>query len=122
MSDPDVPLVDDDPVIAIDDPLLVAFALQHDLRERFLHALEEIVATGQQLDANPEFTPRDLALSYNKIIEIATKATDEGFIKLWEDEGRPLPWLDERLGSEPEKLRQAVMRMAGLDTDGPIIT
>lgn len=103
------------PVIAIDDPLLEEFALQHDLRERFFHALEQIQDILRKLDENPEVSGRDVVLASVAVGEIVDEAISPEALRAWGEQGRPLPWLDERLGDGPERLRRAVLLMAGIE-------
>ena len=77
------------------DPLLPEFVLQHDFRERFFHALEEIV---EVLDADDMTSEQRLV----KIGILARGALDHESIKVWLDANRPMPWLDERVGATVE--------------------
>lgn len=90
------------------DPLLSGFALQHDLRERFLHALEEILAVRVE--------GRHYRSALDKCREIARDALSEESILLWHQANRPLPWLDEQIGDRAESLRSQVTSAIGLDS------
>lgn len=112
MSDtPEVPSV----VIAADDPLLTAFTMQHDLRERFLHALEQVQAVLRSFDPEIAADAETMSAALTNIEEIVDEALDQQAIQGWMDNGRPLPWLDERLGEGPERVRDAVLKMIGLE-------
>jgi hypothetical protein len=83
------------------DPLLPAFALQHDFRERFFHALQEI----EEVIASDAPDADRLA----RVGEIASEALDHQSIKAWLEANRPLPWIDEVLGDESRQLTQRVL-------------
>lgn len=87
-------------IIGADDTALLGFTDQFELRERFLHALELIVAVDM---ADP--------LSAEKMQSIARDAIDSTSLREWTANGRPLPWLDERLGDSVESAQRAVMEM-----------
>lgn len=89
-------------------PLLPAFTIQHDFRERFFHALQTIL---QKIDSG-DGSAEDLL---DTVRTIAFEALDHGSIQLWMDSGRPLPWLDEVLGEENDRLRTEVLKALGLD-------
>lgn len=63
------------------------FATEFDLRERFHHALEQIIAVTVSGRAYKDA----LALAQ----EIAREALDPDTIQAWSEAGRPLPWLDD---------------------------
>lgn len=90
----------DDAIDALD-PLLPEFVLQHDFRERFFHALEQIV---EVLDGGDD--EHKLA----RISAIAREALDHESIRLWMDANRPMPWLDDRLGEEAKALTELVIK------------
>lgn len=81
--------------IDIFDPLLPAFAFQHDLRERFLEALEDI--------ASMKVADRHYKAAFERCVEIAKQATDEQLIADWDDAGRPLR-MDSEIGEEAIKV------------------
>lgn len=81
--------------IDIFDPLLPAFAFQHDLRERFLEALEEI--------ASMSVEGRQYKVAFERCIEIAKRAIDEELIAEWDDAGRPLR-MDSEIAEEAARV------------------
>jgi hypothetical protein len=83
--------------IDVENPMLPAFAMQHDLRERYLHALEEII------DCLSHAGTAEEALTIAKV------AVDPKLIEAWSREGRPLPWLDEIFGEDPDELTRQVL-------------
>lgn len=93
-----------DALSIIANPLLPGYALQHDLRERFLHALVEII--------NVEPEPRAYRAAFLKCQEIARGAVDVDSITEWVANGRPLPWLDEVLGEAAKELTDAVVALS----------
>jgi hypothetical protein len=99
-----------EPLIVVDplDPLLEHFALQHDLRARFAHALEEIVAV---IDAEPT---ESVLSRLTKAHDIATEAISDEAIEEWMKRQRPLPWLDEVINPLADQVRREVMEMLGL--------
>lgn len=97
-----------EPMIDPMDPLLSAFTWQHDLRERFLRALEQIIAVDQ--------TSSDAAAQCRHIAE---EAIDDDKIREWDEAKRPIPWLDEVVGEQAEKLRQGVIEQLQLTPDQP---
>ncbi len=87
-------------VIDASDPLLGAFALQHDIRERFLVALE-IIATYK-----PE--GRRYKDAFLLVQEVAKEAMDPEKMEKWIDAGRPLPTIDNSLGDVPRSFTKSV--------------
>lgn len=69
----------DIPVIDASDPLLFQFALQHDLRERFLAA----ITSALESFGDPE-----------RCRAILEEAIDDAAIEAWIHDGRPLPSID----------------------------
>lgn len=92
-----------DDVLDAFDPLLPEFVLQHDFRERFFHALEEIV---EVLDADDMTSEQRLV----KIGILARGALDHESIKVWLDANRPMPWLDERVGDQAREITEFVLK------------
>lgn len=84
------------------DPLLPMFALQHDFRERFFHALQEIERTLGSDDL-------DRGEKLDRVGEITFEALDHESIKAWLEQNRPMPWLDEVLDAQVEDLNQRVL-------------
>ena len=85
------------------DPILEHFAFQHDFRERYLHALEEICQV-------------DMAQGNAHVLmrTIATDAIDPEKLAEWQSAGRPLPWLDEKINPVAERVRREVLAMLGI--------
>lgn len=98
-------IVDEPVVVNAEDPLLVAFALQHDFRERFLNALQEIMAV--------EVQGRSYKTAWEAVRKIAAEAMDEDSIMAWMDSGRPLPGLDAEFGEVPRQLTDEVNQVLG---------
>lgn len=111
-------------VIDPTDPIMAHFAIQHDLRERFHHALTEIIdavsawSRSETSDDPDVEIARSLAL-IEQMTTIATEAVAPDRIREWFEDDRPLPWLDEQLGSLPDDLSRVVAKMIGLE-DGNI--
>lgn len=81
-------------------PLLPVYAFQHDLRERYMNALEEIVAA--------EVDGRSYKAAFEKVKAIASEAISVESIEKWVEQGRPLPKLDSVLGDFPQRLTTEV--------------
>ncbi len=81
-------------------PLLPLYALQHDLRERYLNALEAI--------ASVEVDGRSYKAAFERMRSIAIEAVDTDAIMEWMEAGRPLPELDTALGDFPQRLTTEV--------------
>lgn len=101
MTDTPPPTVE--PAIDPTDPLVEHFAFQHDFRERYQHALEEICKV-------------DMAQGNAHVLmrTIATDALDVDKIREWQAEGRPLPWIDETINPLAERIRDEVLNMLGI--------
>lgn len=98
------PWIVTDPVtVSVDDPLLLPFSLQHDFRERFFNALQEIVAL--------KVEGRSYKAAFEKALAIATEALDEDSIMAWMDAGRPLPGIDAEFGEVPRHLNDEVSKV-----------
>lgn len=83
-----------------EDPLLEHFALQHDYRERYQHALEEILALDM---GDPQV--------HIKMRQVAEDALDATKIAEWLAANRPLPWIDDSLNPVAAKIREEVLAM-----------
>jgi hypothetical protein len=90
------------------DPLLEHFALQFDLRERFVHALEQIL----KIDLAAVACTHDDAAE--QMVAIAKEAIDDATIAEWVKNKRPMPWLDDAVNPLAEQVRREVMEMLGL--------
>jgi|JI10StandDraft_1071094.scaffolds.fasta_scaffold14615_19 hypothetical protein len=94
----------DDPIVFDPtDPVLEHFAIQFDFRERYLHALEMILAVDMAA-----------ADAHVQMRLIATEALDRESVQKWIDLDRPLPWLDEQVGPAARQARDAVLAMLGV--------
>lgn len=89
--------------IQIDDPLLIHFTIQHDLRARFQTAIDDALDCLRHID-DPE-----VACQYAK--GILAQAVDEESVMEWMKAGRPLPFIDQKVGPQAEALTQAVLDM-----------
>lgn len=89
------------------DPLLEHFAFQHDFRERYQHALEEIL----KVNATPLISWETAG---RLMIKLAAEALDIEEIRKWQEAGRPLPWIDETINPVAERVRDDVLKMLGL--------
>jgi hypothetical protein len=87
-------------IIGADDTALLGFTEQFEFRERYQHALDMIVVIDM---ADPQ--------AAEKMQIIARDALDVERIRDWTAQGRPLPWLDERLGDSVAGAQKAVMEM-----------
>lgn len=97
-------------VFDLDDPLVTLFALQHDLRERFRYALEQIVKV--VMEGDPDECGEAIA-------KIAAEALDNDSIRRWMDEGRPLPHLDGLLEEDVRNFDETVrLLLARVDGQG----
>lgn len=85
------------------DPLVEHFAFQHDFRERYQHALEEICKVDMS-QGNAHVLMRT----------IAEEALDLDKIREWQKQGRPLPWMDAEINPLAERIRDEVLQMLGL--------
>jgi len=74
-------------VIDFDDPLLSLFVAQHNFRERYLHALQEIIEKAKDASLTVE-------QAYEESVAIAMDAVSDEITAEWIDEGMPLPWID----------------------------
>jgi|JI9StandDraft_1071089.scaffolds.fasta_scaffold11251_3 hypothetical protein len=99
-------MADTEPTIDVLDPMLVGFTIQHDFRERFLHALQEI---SEMIKGNSTMETK-LAV----IDSITTEALDPDSIQRWMDANRPLPWLDAVLGDDSRRLTEDVLAALGM--------
>ena len=79
------------PTVDAEDPLLEAFAYQHDLRERFRAALMEASELFDQFEGD-ETTDRWAIVG--KVCQIVKDAIDPEKIYEWIEAGRPLPSLE----------------------------
>lgn len=88
--------------IYLNDPLLVHFALQHDLRARFLEAIQ---------DAIEALSIPDQEVANRVAGEILAEAIDSTAIREWMEKGRPLPFIDQKYGEAAEELTRAVIAL-----------
>lgn len=88
--------------IYVNDPLLVHFALQHDLRARFLEAINDAIEALSIPD--PEVAAR-------VAVEILRESVDPDSIGAWIAAGRPLPFIDQQVGEAAEALTKAVLAL-----------
>lgn len=88
--------------IHLDDPLLVHFALQHDLRARFLQAIS---------DAIEALSIPDQQVANRVCGEILSEAISPSSISEWMAAGRPLPFIDQKVGEAAEELTKAVLAL-----------
>lgn len=95
-----------EPTIDVLDPMLDGFAIQHDFRERFLHALQEVA----EMIASDSTMETKLQV----IDTIVTEALDPKAIQRWVDDNRPLPWLDALVGDDSRQLTEDVLRSLGM--------
>ncbi len=95
------------PIIDIENPLLEVFALQHDLRERYLVAITEVI---ELIDSE--------SCGMAEIVEVLRAAIDEDKIREWIDNGRPLPSLDVPMAEQIEKFDDSMETLASfLDSE-----
>jgi hypothetical protein len=88
--------------IYLNDPLLVHFALQHDLRARFLEAIQ---------DAIEALSIPDVEVANRVAGEILMEAIDGASIREWMEKGRPLSFIDQKYGKAAGELTQAVLAL-----------
>lgn len=89
------------------DPIMPLLALQYDLRERFLEALEAIVAV--------EVDGREYKAALLRCKQIASEAMDDEAIMEWEKKGRPLPGVEEKFGDIGRAVTAAVRAEYGIE-------
>lgn len=104
MTDTPPPVVE--PAIDPSDPLIEHFAYQYEFRERYLHALEEILSFSAG--------ENDREWAAEEMTRIATEALDPAKIAEWQAAGRPLPWIDEEINPLAERIRDEVLNMLGI--------
>jgi hypothetical protein len=92
----------DDEVPALDPngPDWDAYAFQHDLRERFLHALMMIIVI--------EPSGRAYKDALARAQEIASEAIDTDTLAAWGRAGRPLPWIDGLIGEDASEVERVL--------------
>jgi len=88
--------------IYVNDPLLVHFALQHDLRARFLEAIN---------DAIEALAIPDPTVAARVARDILREAVNPASVRAWIEAGRPLPYIDQRVGEAAEELTRAVLAL-----------
>lgn len=95
------PPIDDVPEIDMEDPLLPHFVLQHDFRERYLVAITDAIVA---LDAG----------DVDRASSILRLAVDPDDIRVWQENNRPLPSLDDSpLGQSVEELNRIIGGIVG---------
>jgi hypothetical protein len=88
------------------DPLIPMLAIQHDFRERFFHALTEIVDVIESEGGSGR-------VALMKVASIARDALDHEKIQEWMANNRPMPWLDEIVGADGERLTVSMLDLLG---------
>ena len=88
------------PRLDLDDPLLVHFVYQHDLRARLWHQLEEIVDVLRSDD-----DPEDKVAAARAMAEDAVNPQS---VIAWLREGRPLPYIESQNPELTESLNNAI--------------
>lgn len=96
----------DQTVVIVDpsDPLVPAFAVQHDLRLRFLNALDEIAVILVEEDNN-DFN------AICRIESVVKEALSEDAISEWFEAGRPLDYVEPQLEHDAQQMAQAALQM-----------
>lgn len=92
------------------DPFLAHFALQHDLRERFRHTIEQCL----DVMNDPEVENAEVFAALRSMLE---DAIDENSLRAWQAEGRPLPWIDAYLGEPVRQFDEVVTKILSGDTE-----
>lgn len=80
------------------DPLVFHFALQHDLRERFLHAIEESIEALEMGE-------------HESALLLLREAVDRRRITEWIEADRPLPWIDTYLAEPTQQVNEVIQRI-----------
>jgi hypothetical protein len=99
------------PVIDVLDPLVPAYTKQFFLRERFLHALEEVVAI---LHATPDDNERSPDAKLDDIRQLVLEALNTESIGRFIADGYPCPWMPE----DPEAIRLTDLVVKSLRAQG----
>ena len=98
--------------IMLDDPLLVLFTAQHDLRARYQNAIENALEAIISID--------DPTVAVRTVQAILHEATDRDALIEWARLGRPLPWIDEVVGERAQELTDAVVALLEQPTEGEL--